>query len=276
MTNSENGPRSSPWTPSRIERRIHDLGDWFHNMNLLGVQTAPNHFLGDYPSVKWKRFSHAIPSDLRGRSVLDVGCNAGFYSLEMKRRGADRVIGIDSDPRYLAQAAFAAEVSELDIQFRCLSVYEVAELHEKFDIVLFLGVLYHLRHPLLAIDLLRQYAVRDLLVVQSLLRGSPNVTQIEADYPFEETDIFKRGGFPKMYFIENKYSGDETNWWIPNNACLEAMLRSAGFDILDHPETEIYLCSPSSSETHPIPISRPGIDDSKASIPPVANWEATA
>jgi tRNA (mo5U34)-methyltransferase len=248
---------SSSWTHNQIQSRVRDLGEWFHNLNLRGIQTAPEHFLGDYPNVKWERFSHALPSDLHGKSVLDIGCNAGFYSLEMKRRGAERVVGIDSDSRYLAQAAFAAEISELEIEFHCLSIYDVAELHEKFDVVLFLGVLYHLRHPLLALDLLRQYVVRDLLVVQSMLRGSGYVSQVNPDYPFEETAVFQQRGFPKMCFIENKYCGDETNWWIPNNSCLEAMLRSAGFKILDHPEAEIYLCAPSASETHPSPIRHP-------------------
>src|SRR4051794_2370849 len=133
-----------------IQRRITELGDWFHNLQLGGVSTAPNHFLGDYPSVKWRKFAHAIPSDLRGKTVLDVGCNGGFYSIEMKRRGADRVVAIDSDEGYLAQARFAAEVNGMDIEFRQLDVYAVRELREQFDLVLFMGVLYHLRHPLLA------------------------------------------------------------------------------------------------------------------------------
>jgi tRNA (mo5U34)-methyltransferase len=60
------------------------------------VQTAPNHFLNDYPNVKWRRFQHAIPEDLSGKSVLDIGCNGGFYAIEMKRRGADRVLGSTS------------------------------------------------------------------------------------------------------------------------------------------------------------------------------------
>src|SRR5687768_15348972 len=123
-----------------IRRRIHELGPWFHNMNLGGVWTAPEHFLGDYPDVKWRRFAHAVPADLRGRSVLDVGCNAGFYALEMKRRGADRVVAVDADPDYLAQARFAAEVAGAEIEFRQLSVYDVGLLEERFDLVLFLGV----------------------------------------------------------------------------------------------------------------------------------------
>src|SRR6059058_1119488 len=151
-------------TRQQIEQKVHDLGEWFHNIDLGGVPTAPNHFLGDYPSLKWRRFAHAIPSDLAGKSVLDIGCNAGFYSLEMKRRGADRVLGLDTEGEYLAQARFAAEVNELDIEFRKLSVYDVGRLGERFDIVIFMGVLYHLRHPLLALDLIHAHVSRDMLV----------------------------------------------------------------------------------------------------------------
>jgi tRNA (mo5U34)-methyltransferase len=227
---------------AHIQQRVHELGPWFHNLDLGGVQTAPDHFLGDYPEVKWRGFSHAIPADLSGRTVLDVGCNAGFYSIEMKRRGAARVVGIDSNETYLEQARFAAEVCGAEIEFRRMSVYEVADLGERFDLVLFLGVLYHLRHPLLALDLLREHVVLELMVFQSMLRGSSEIEPLEKDYPFSEERIFERPGFPRLSFVERKYSGDPTNWWIPNRACAEAMLRSAGFEILDQPETEVFIC----------------------------------
>ena len=162
-----------------IQRRIVELGEWFHNMNLRGHPTAPHHALGDYPAIKWRHFADAIPADLRGRTVLDVGCNAGFYSIEMKRRGADRVVGIDWDERYLNQARFAAEVNQADVEFLQMSVYDVAQLKTRFDLVLFMGVLYHLRHPLLALDLLHDHVTRDLLVFQSMLRGSAGVEQLE-------------------------------------------------------------------------------------------------
>ena len=97
-------------TVSEVEKKIVELGPWFHNLSLLGVQTAPDHFLGDYPSMKWRNFQHAIPEDLTGKSVLDIGCNGGFYSIEMKRRGAARVLGVDHDSQYLDQARFAAKV----------------------------------------------------------------------------------------------------------------------------------------------------------------------
>ena len=66
-------------SPDEIHKRILELGDWFQNINLRGVWTAPGHYLGDYPTVKWSRFSRALPTDLSGKTVLDVGCKvAGF------------------------------------------------------------------------------------------------------------------------------------------------------------------------------------------------------
>jgi tRNA (mo5U34)-methyltransferase len=226
-----------------IEQRVRSLGQWFHNIDLQGVKTAPDHFLGDYPNIKWQNFRHAIPDDLSGKSVLDIGCNAGFYSIEMKKRGAVRVVGIDSDDLYLEQGRFAAEVSGYpDIEFRRLSVYDVAQLGERFDVVIFMGVLYHLRHPLLALDLLYEHVVGDMLLFQSMQRGSREVFETADDYPFWETSIFKEESYPAMYFVERRYAYDPTNWWIPNRACAEAMLRSAGFVIEQHPEEEVYVC----------------------------------
>ncbi len=234
--------RASGLTRPEIERRVRELGPWFHNMELRGVWTAPEHFLGNYPALKWRRFAHAIPRDLSGRSVLDVGTNAGFYAIEMKRRGAERVLGIDSDEGYLAQARFAAEVAGVEIELQQLSVYDVALLGGRFDIVLFMGVLYHLRHPLLALDLLHEHAVKDLLVFQSLQRGSSEIAALAEDYPFGELRAFDDPGFPRLHFVEKRLASDPTNWWIPNRACTEAMLRSAGFAIVAHPEGEVYVC----------------------------------
>jgi tRNA (mo5U34)-methyltransferase len=229
-------------TREAVERRVRELGEWFHNIELCGVKTAPQHFLGDYPAVKWRRFADALPADLQGRTVLDIGCNAGFYSIEMKRRGAERVVAMDSDADYLNQARFAAEVSGVELEFHELSVYDVATLRERFDIVLFLGVFYHLRHPLLALDLIHAHVARDLMVFQCMQRGSTEIEPLEKDYAFTEIEVFDRPGFPKLHFIEHRYAGDPTNWWAPNRACSEALLRSAGFAILARPEEEVFIC----------------------------------
>jgi tRNA (mo5U34)-methyltransferase len=230
------------FSAEEIRSRVEALGPWFHNLDLDGVRTAPAHFLGDYPAVKWNRFADEISPDLAGCTVLDIGCNAGFYSIEMKRRGAARVLGIDTEEEYLQQARFAAEVNEADIEFRRLSVYDVGSLGERFDIVLFMGVLYHLRHPLLALDLIHEHVARDLMIFQSMQRGSAEIEALQVDYDFWETEPFDRPGYPKLHFVEHRYADDPTNWWIPNRAAVEAMLRSAGFEISAHPEEEVYIC----------------------------------
>jgi tRNA (mo5U34)-methyltransferase len=231
-------------TREQIAARVRELGEWFHNMDLGGVQTAPHHFLGDYPRAKWERFAHVVPQSLRGMSVLDIGCNAGFYAIEMKKRGAERVLGIDTDEAYLAQARFAAQVHGIDVELRTMSVYEVGLLRERFDLVIFMGVLYHLRHPLLALDRLHRHVVGKTLLFQSMRRGSSEIARVDDDYPFERTSVFESPGYPKLHFVERRYAGDDTNWWIPNRACVEAMLRSAGFDIVGKPEDEVYVCQP--------------------------------
>jgi tRNA (mo5U34)-methyltransferase len=235
--------------PVTREERIAALGPWFHNIELNGVQTAPDHFLGDYPRFKFRRFEPIVPKDLTGKTVLDIGCNAGFYSFEMKRRGAARVLGIDEDERYLEQARFVAdELGVRDCEFRRLNTYDVAVLGERFDLVIFMGVLYHLRHPLLALDLIREHVANDMLLFQTMQRGSKELIQVPEDHSFhqpgtfEEPPIFSDPAYPKMHFIERSYAGDWSNWWAPNRACAEAMLRAAGFTIEAGPADEVYLC----------------------------------
>ncbi len=222
---------------------MENLGEWFQNLDLKGVATAPRHFLGDYPRSKWRHISTALPERMDGLSVLDVGCNAGFHALECKRRGARTVIGVDADARYLAQARLAAEVLELEVDWRQMSVYHLPELGQQFDYVFFLGVLYHLRYPLYALDLVVQ-AVRHKLVFQTMLRGQNAATEVQPDYDFWDRSPFDQSGFPHLHFIEQRYAGDPTNWWIPNRAAAEAMLRSAGLKLVAHPEEETWICEP--------------------------------
>lgn len=241
--------------------RVAALGPWFQNINLgQGIQTAPDHFLGDYPAFKFARFADVLPNDLAGASVLDIGCNAGFYSIEMKRRGAGRVLGIDSDDRYLAQACLVAEeLGFHDIEYRRLSVYDVGALGEAFDLVIFMGVLYHLRHPLLALDLIREHVARDLMLFQTMQQGSADVLQVPEDHPFHvpgtssPPGFFDNPAFPKLHFIEKSFAHDWTNWWAPNAACSQAMLRAAGFSIEANPEPEVYLC-----RVAPVPFAQFG------------------
>ena len=186
--------------------------------------------------MKWRRFAHALPADLRGKTVLDIGCNGGFYSIEMKRRGAERVLGVDFDDDYLARPASPRRWWALDIEFAQLSVYDVAALGERFDLVLFMGVLYHLRHPLLALDLIREHVVARPLRVPVDAARQPAQAPLEDDYEFSETAIFDDPGFPSC--TSSSTATPATTRPIggsPNRACTEAMLRSAGFVIDEQP-----------------------------------------
>ena len=238
----ELAPTPSQAHSADVYASVRALDPWFHNFRFGSIETAPEHFLGDYPSVKWKRFENALPRDLAGASVLDIGCNGGFYSIEMKKRGAGRVLGIDVDDRYLRQARLAAELSGVEIELQRMSVYDIGRLGERFDVVLFMGVLYHLRHPLLALDLIREHVASQLVVVQSMLRGSRTVAKPTADYPFSNERVFDRPNYPRMYFVEHAYAGDATNWWIPNASALAGMLRAAGLAPVARPEEEVFIC----------------------------------
>ena len=228
-----------------IEKQVQQLGDWFHNIDLFGVPTAPHHFLGDFPNVKWRHIAGALPQDLSGAEVLDIGCNGGFYSIEMKRRGAKRVLGIDVDERYLNQAHFATRTLGFEVEFEKRSVYQVDGIAGQFDYVLFMGVFYHLRYPAYALDqVVKKVRPNGRLVFQSMLRGSDEVKHWAENYRFWETEQFQHPAYPAMYFVENSYANDQTNWWIPNRAAAEAVLRSSGLEILDHPEAETWICKP--------------------------------
>lgn len=228
----------------RTVDQVKELGPWFHNIHLPdGTQTAPDHFLGDFPMIKWRHIAPYIPEDLSGVRVLDVGCNAGFYSFELAKRGA-RVTGIDMDPRYLKQARWGAERLALQerVDLKRMHVYELCRDDETYDLVLFLGVLYHLRYPLLALDIVAR-KVKGVMVFQTLtMPGDTVVTSY--DQHMNEREMLLDPGWPKGAFIEHRFAGDPTNWWIFNHAGAEALLRSAGMRITAHPGEEIYLCEP--------------------------------
>jgi tRNA (mo5U34)-methyltransferase len=235
------------------------LGPWFHNIQLPGgVQTAPDHALGsDFPGGKWQQISRCIPESLEGWSALDVGCNAGFYSVELARRGA-RVVGLEPDTHYLRQARWVVETLQLSdrIELRHCTVYELLGSAERFDLILFMGVFYHLRHPLLALDLLASRLAR-LMIVQTLsMPGQEVFTDtfdrgVYRDRNIEDRDVLHQSGWPKMSFIEHQFAGDPSNWWIPNHAGIEAMLRSSGLRIVSRPGHELYACEPADQPSIP-------------------------
>jgi tRNA (mo5U34)-methyltransferase len=230
---------------AELERKVRELGPWFHDLEIHGVRTAPDHPLGNFLRELWQQVEPAFPADMTGKTVLDIGCNGGFYSQQLHRRGA-KVTAMDHDARYLEQARFAARELEMEIELHHLDVYDVDRLGRRFDYVLFMGVFYHLRHPLLALEKVAKLP-RERLVFQSMLRGAEGAFPVRRDYPITETAVFEEPTFPAMYFVEHEYAGDWTNWWVPNQAGMEAMLRSCGLRIDAHPSREVYYCSPAAA-----------------------------
>lgn len=234
-----------------LQAQIDALQPWFHNLHLPGgVQTAPGHPFGDFPAFKWNQIAPHVPADLSGWSVLDIGCNAGFYSLQFAARGAS-VTAIDVDPHYLRQARWAASQMQLGhrIEFRQMQLYELARESGSYDLVWFMGVLYHLRHPLLALDIVRR-RTRRLLVMQTLSMPGEDVAAAPADLPLDRREALLAPGWPSMAFIEHRMAGDPTNWWAPNHACIEAMLRSSGFAVRERIAHETYLCEPAEPQPY--------------------------
>jgi tRNA (mo5U34)-methyltransferase len=245
MTTEIQTPAKESRGKESLAEEIAALGDWFHNLHLPdGTQTKPDHFLGDFPSFKWREIRDHLPADLTGWTALDIGCNAGFYTFELAKRGA-RVTGIDYDPRYLRQARWAARQFGLEdqVEFRHMQVYDLARSAESWDLVLFMGVLYHLRYPQLGLDIVAR-RVRRLMVFQTLTMPGEEVYDAPADLDIHDRETLLAPGWPRMAFLEHRLAGDPTNWWAPNHACVEAMLRSAGLEVAGHPGHEIYLCHP--------------------------------
>jgi tRNA (mo5U34)-methyltransferase len=231
--------------PAARDREIDALGPWFHNLHLPdGRQTAPDHPLGDFPGYKWHELAATLPADLSGWTALDIGCNAGYYSFELARLGA-QVVGIDHDERYLAQAAWARSRFGLDdqVDLRRMTVYELAGEIEGYDLVLFMGVLYHLRYPLLGLDIVSS-VTRRLLVLQTLTTTDAPASALPPDVPISDRERLLAPDWPAMSFVEHRFAGDETNWWVPNGACVEALARTAGLEVVARPGHEIYLCRP--------------------------------
>jgi tRNA (mo5U34)-methyltransferase len=228
--------------------QIEALAPWFHNLHLPdGTQTCPDHWLGDFPSFKWRQIEPVLPPNLSGWTCLDIGCNAGFYSFELARRGAT-VLGIDVDSHYLRQAQWAAERMGLArlVRFEQMQVYDLANrlpAEQKFDLILFMGVLYHLRYPMLGLDIVAQRVGR-MMVFQTLTMPGDDAFTDTHGHGFDDREVMLEPGWPKMAFLEHHFAGDPTNWWAPNHAAVEAMLRSAGMKVLDRPGHEIYVCEP--------------------------------
>jgi len=186
---------------------------WFHRIDLGQGRVTPG--VDDTPA-KLNRIG--LPADLAGRSILDVGAWDGFFSFEAERRGARRVLATDhfvwdgvGDWGGKQGFELAHRLLESSIESRHIDVFDLSpDAVGTFDVVLFLGVLYHMRHPLLALE-------RVSSVTSGLLILETHVDLLHVPRP-------AMAFYPGM-----ELGSDRTNWCGPNPAMVEAMLRDVGF-----------------------------------------------
>jgi tRNA (mo5U34)-methyltransferase len=217
-------------TREEILLELKRLEPWFHRIDLGGgLYTKTESVMGepvDHPHGPWQTIQKLLPRDLRGMTLLDVGCNAGFYAFEAKRRGATRVLGVDGQRQHVRQGLFVRKVLDLEVQFRRLNVYELSpRVVGQFDITLALGLLYHLKHPILALENLYR-VTKELLVIETAIMPSA-LTPKSFAYSFGAMKTILH----PLAYVENPPESKEQvfNWFLPGVEALMALLRNAGF-----------------------------------------------
>ncbi len=271
-------PHSRAQPDDPISAQIDALSPWFHNLHLpSGHQTAAGHPLGDFPAFKWQQIAGVLDEDLHGARALDVGCNAGYYSFQLAARGAE-VLAIDVDEHYLRQGRWAAEQLDPDgrVRFVRMHLYDLIACRARFDVILFLGVLYHLRYPQLALDVLAPLVGRRMIVQTLTMPGGAPI-EIPPDLPFDQRERVAEPGWPRAAFIERSLAGDGTNWWAPDEACVEAMLRSAGLRVLGSPAREVFVCERELAHDHAWALRRAELNaamlrTTTSGARPLAGW----
>ncbi|HEV1288443.1 MAG TPA: methyltransferase domain-containing protein [Bryobacteraceae bacterium] len=195
----------------RLSGKLAELG-YYHSIELPDGTVIPG--IQSVEKQRWRLSQFPIPQDLRGKRVLDIGAWDGWFSFEMERRGAS-VVAVDATrrTRFLeAKAMLNSKVEHVVADISFLTPRDIGY----FDIVLFFGVLYHLKHPMLALERVCELTT-DLACIESLVTDDP-----------------PDGAIPVMEFYEGtQLAGQFDNWVGPNISCLMAMCRTAGFARVD-------------------------------------------
>jgi tRNA (mo5U34)-methyltransferase len=195
--------------PNQEQLQALERLGWYHSMELPDGRVITGFQSIEHLRARIAQFP--IPADLRGKRVLDIGAWDGWFSFEMERRGAE-VMAVDATPH--ERFRVARELLGSKVEYRVDDVYRLSsEKIGRFDIVLFLGVLYHLKHPMLALERVCELST-EMVCVQSFVTD-------------DGSDLSAR---PVMEFYETtELRGQFDNWVGPNVACLLAMCRTAGF-----------------------------------------------
>jgi tRNA (mo5U34)-methyltransferase len=218
-------------THEEILAEVERLGPWFHCIELgPGIKTKTRSEAGepiDHPKDTWQGIRRHLPDDLSGKSVLDVGCNGGFYAVQAKRRNAARVLGVDSQRHHIRQALFVRRVLGLEIEFQRMSVYDLSPgAIGQFDITLALGLIYHCKHLVMALEKLFQVTKNTLIVETAVLPPGTFPTSVTSPLGGLSSVLYP------LAYVENPRDSKEAayNWFLPTAEAAQALLQSVGFD----------------------------------------------
>ncbi|MHC4948479.1 MAG: class I SAM-dependent methyltransferase [Planctomycetota bacterium] len=226
----------APGAPERaaIERRVGDFY-WHYPFRFGDVEVECDHPAGrGLTGRHYRRYLHIFPAllaltdgGLDGLSVLDIACNAGFWSIQARRAGADRVLGVEASEQNVEQARFIGELIGLDrVEYRVLNVYDLGpDTAGTHDVTFMLGLLYHLDNPMAALARLHEVTGRLAVVDTTLTPADIPVVRLMADHIHDQ------------------------NWsnelaLLPSARAVVMMLRHAGF-----------------REVHRVPITTPDMPD---------------
>lgn len=206
--------------------RLRDLVNsrpWYHTMELAPGVVTP----GIYdPRPHLDRMG--FPQELRGKTVLDIGTYDGFFSFEAERRGARSVLAVDQHPADHCGFALARKVLGSRVEYRTASVYDLApETFGYFDVVIFPGVFYHLRHPLLALDRIHGVCREYVFLETHVLDGA--FVHDGERIPLDEMHSALSASALLQFYPYDELNGDPSNWFAPTVRCVELMLHNAGF-----------------------------------------------
>jgi tRNA (mo5U34)-methyltransferase len=252
------------YTSEELRELFDSLKPWHHLIDVHGIPTKVEPAWGehlDHPKSLWEDVSQVLP-DLRGKRVLDVGCNDGFFLFGCRRLGAREVVGIEANKHFFNHAVLVDRLLDLGgISVHRMSAYDVGEALGTFDVTLGLGLIYHLKSPLLFLERVAPITT-STIIVETAVRNS-----------VEDQKNRERGvsGAPAMEFVENPpaqlHPEGGPNWWVPNSECVEAMLRVCGF-------SETTVCSefilPPGPERTPTDFGRAIVVGTKAAAVPAA------
>ena len=205
-----------------IRNKINTHASWYHRIELAPGVITPG--TCDSKSMLKKLNDLGLPQNANGLRVLDIGCRDGFFAFEMERRGAE-VTGIDYAAPDITGFSVAAEILNSKVNYLVENVYDLSpEIHGTFDVVLFLGVLYHLRNPIQGFDAIRGVLKEGgLLFVETQLSTDPAVT-------YSQSPVWE-------FFLGDEHNNDDSNKWAPNLAGLTASMTECQFDVLEYEKT---------------------------------------